>query len=327
MRTTTSSGAGPTAERRPLRRPVRTVAFVLVLAVAAGGCGGDGDGADGAASGAAVDDTTVVAVVEGTDVTVGDVRERLPAEPPIWVGGDPPEPAREAFDAAVRDALFAAEARRRGLVDAGAGGDAPAGADEAMAEALAVQALLADERERHDLGPEALDEDEARAAWLGRRDEFDDVESATVSYVHLADPAGAADVLAAGDLTGEAFRDAAGDLGTVRTATVQASGAGVPVPVARVVFDLRAEGAVGVVPGDEGGWYLARIDAIELHPLPWDDELATTVRTALAWEREQAHLERLGQRLAGGGDVVVRQAEVDAMLVAVGWGAPPEPSP
>jgi hypothetical protein len=49
--------------------------------------------------------------------------------------------------------------------------------------------------------------------------------------------------------------------------------------------------------GADDRWWVVRVDSIRLSTPPWDDELTGRVRAAIAWEREQAHLDSLAKQL------------------------------
>jgi hypothetical protein len=80
------------------------------------------------------------------------------------------------------------------------------------------------------------------------------------------------------------------------TAVLDSSGKGADALVARAAFVVRAPGSVGLTGADDR-WWVVRVDSIQLSTPPWDDGLAGRVRTAIAWEREQAHLDSLAEQL------------------------------
>jgi hypothetical protein len=49
--------------------------------------------------------------------------------------------------------------------------------------------------------------------------------------------------------------------------------------------------------GADDRWWVVMVDTIQLSTPPWDDGLAGRVRAAIAWEREQAHLDSLAEQL------------------------------
>jgi hypothetical protein len=81
------------------------------------------------------------------------------------------------------------------------------------------------------------------------------------------------------------------------TAVLDSSGKGADALVARAAFSVRAPGSVDLTGADDR-WWVVRVDSIQLSTPPWDDRLAGRVRTAIAWEREQAHLD-LPRRATG----------------------------
>ena len=80
------------------------------------------------------------------------------------------------------------------------------------------------------------------------------------------------------------------------SAVLDSSGKGADALVARAAFAVRAPGSVGLTGADDR-WWVVRVDSIQLSTPPWDDGLAGRVRTAIVWEREQAHLDSLAEQL------------------------------
>jgi len=67
--------------------------------------------------------------------------------------------------------------------------------------------------------------------------------------------------------------------------------------VARVAFALREVGKIGMVSDKDGRCWVVRVDSVKFEEVPWDVERAHLVKTALAWEREQRHLDDLAEQL------------------------------
>ncbi len=84
---------------------------------------------------------------------------------------------------------------------------------------------------------------------------------------------------------------------------------------------MRREGEVGLdVDPSTGFSWLVSVDSIEFAESTWDDVLATRVQTALAWEREQAHLDRLADDLAAVADVRIDESNVARLVTKLDAG-------
>lgn len=238
----------------------------------------------------------VMATVGDAQVTVAEVRARLPAEDtgPVVVrpGVEPPDTWRAALNLAIRDELLSLDAVRRNPSATWAAD--PAG------RAARIRSVVEQERARNsELQTSAITDSEA-SSWFERNHErFDVIESAHVTWALFTDSDRARTVL---DLEVESdqarFVEVARDHGaTTGTAVLDSSGRGADVLVARVAFALRKADSVGMVPGLDGSGWLVRVDRIHVATPPWTDELADRVRTAMAWEREQRHLDSLAEQL------------------------------
>ncbi len=238
----------------------------------------------------------VVATVGDAEVTVAEIRARLPAEDTgpavVRPGVDPPDRWRDALDLAVRDELLSLEAIRR---DPAAVWDAdPAG------RAARIRAVVEDERTATPtLVASGITDDEARAWFTDNHAMFDAVRSAHVTWARFTDGDRARTVM--GSVIGPdqaRFLQVARDHGaTTGSAVLDQSGNGADSLVARVAFAVREAGGVGMVAGTEGDWWVVRVDRIELATPEWSEELAGRARAAMAWEREQDHLDALADRL------------------------------
>jgi hypothetical protein len=237
----------------------------------------------------------VVATVGGAEVTVAEAKARLPAEDTgpsvVRPGVDPPDAWREALRLAIRDELLFLEAVRR---DPAARWEPdPAG------RAARIRATIDQERARlPELQASNIADPEARA-WFARNHHlFDVIETAHVTWASFAESDRSNAVLdSAVGLDQVRFLTLAADHSAVTgTAVLDSSGKGADALVARVAFAVRAAGAVGLAGADDR-WWVVRVDSIQLSTPPWDDVLAGRVRTAIAWEREQAHLDSLAEQL------------------------------
>lgn len=239
----------------------------------------------------------VVATVGTAQVTVAEVSARLPAEdtgPPVVRPGVAPLDAwREALHRAIRDELLSLEAAAR---DPGA-----SWAPDPAGRAARIQMVV--DQERRDtpgLRPSEITDAEARA-WLTRNHRlFDEIEGAHATWATLADADRArarAMLDAAVGLDRAGFLALAGEYGaSTGSATLDDSGDGADANVARVAFAVRATGSVGMLTAEDRSW-IVRVDSVEVSTPPWNDGLAGRVRAAMAWEREQAHLDSLAARL------------------------------
>jgi len=151
---------------------------------------------------------------------------------------------------------------------------------------------------------DAISDEAARVDYESRREYFDEVEGVNVELIEL-DDAGLAEQLLRqaqgsseaefGAMAKEYTRDASG---VAATAHVNHRGEGAEIAVARLALNLRRAGGVGLAQGEAGHFYLVRAESVEFHDQPWNDERSALVRTAMAWEREQAHLRRLAEELS-----------------------------
>ncbi len=267
-------------------------AAVLAASLAAAACGDGG--------------STALGHVDDLPIEVADVVLLLPVEPVVVTTDTTAEARAEAaLDLAVRDALLGREAERRGL--------------DGTTRAELLQQLVAQEQANHpELDAAAITESEARAWYRANRHLFDRVARAAVTYAVIADQATAE--AAFGRAT-----DGMHEASTVirRLPDVEESGTVVlddarepPEMVERIVNAVRREGEVGLdVDPSTGFSWLVSVDSIEFAESTWDDVLATRVQTALAWEREQAHLDRLADDLAAVADVRINESNL-ARLVA-----------
>lgn len=237
----------------------------------------------------------VVATVGDAEVTVAEVRARLPVEdtgpPVVRPGVDPPDAWRDALRLAIRDELLSLEAARRD--------PAARWAPDPAGRATRIRAVADQERATSPgLSASGIADDEARSWLAANHALFDEVETATVAWASFADADTARAVL--GSATGldqAGFLVLAADRGaTVGTAVLDSSGAGADALVARVAFAVRAAGSVGLVTADDRSW-VVRVESIRFATPPWNDALAGRVRTAMAWQREQTHLDALAEQL------------------------------
>lgn len=63
----------------------------------------------------------------------------------------------------------------------------------------------------------------------------------------------------------------------------------------------------GLVEGEDGSWWLVRLGRVDLVSPRWDHEVAGPAKAAMAWDREQAHVRQLAQRLETRWNVVVHE--------------------
>ena len=94
---------------------------------------------------------------------------------------------------------------------------------------------------------------------------------------------------------------------SVGTATLDRAGRGADVLVARAAFALGRQGATGLVEGEGGSWWLVRLGRVELESPRWDLQMVSRAKAVMAWDREQAHLRQLAQRLETRWKVVVHE--------------------
>jgi hypothetical protein len=237
----------------------------------------------------------VVATVGDAEVTVAEVKARLPAEdtgpPVVRPGVAPPDTWRDALGLAIRDELLSLEAARR----------YPTAdwAPDPTGRAARIRAVTNQERAQSpELQESNITDSEARS-WLARNHHrFDEVHSAQVTWASFTDDDRARAMLdSAAGLDQAGFLTLAGTYPTTTgTATLDSAGNGADALVARVAFAVRTAGSVGLTTEDDRSW-VVRVDSIELESPPWDDVLASRVRTAMRWDREQAHLDALAEQL------------------------------
>jgi hypothetical protein len=245
------------------------------------------------------DDPNVVAMVGKTPITADTVRSLL-AEPvggaPVEVAGVPAvEPRRQALDRAVRDELFALEAGRLGLAGGGGSGTS--------SRAARIQSYMERERAAGRFRPEDIDEARARAYYAERRDLFDDIDTMDVTWAKVGGEEIAKEFLRQGaGLDKKAFADLltrhqGSGVATTGSKVVGHDDKSVDVFVRRIAFALRARDKVGIVLGDKGDWWIARLNAISFHRQEWNPELAHRVQTAVSWETEQQRFAQLNSDL------------------------------
>lgn len=225
-------------------------------------------------------DPDVLATVDGQPVTRSAVEVLIPRDftgPPVVVAGQAAsDQMRTALNEAIRNELFAREALRRGLSGPG--------------HVSLVCAVI--EQERAQLP--AVTDTEARQWYVEHRQHFDKVQSMDVTWLELDDERAARALLDASlqGLPATASRELKRG-----KATLDHNGEGAEISVARVAFALREAGKTGMVSDEDGHWWVVRVDSVKFEEAPWDDKLAHRVKTALAWEREQRHLDDLAEQL------------------------------
>jgi len=237
----------------------------------------------------------VVATVGDSEVTVAEVKARLLVEetgpPVVRPGVALPDTWRDALRLAIRDELLSLEAARRTPTV----GWAP----EPGGRAARIRAVTDQERARSpELQPSSITDDEAQSWLASNPNRFDAVHSADVAWALFTDDDRARAMLeSAAGLDQAGFLTLAGThRATTGTATLDSRGNGADPLVARVAFAVRTAGLVGLTTEDDRSW-VVRVDNIELELPPWSDVLASRVRTAMIWEREQDHLDALAERL------------------------------
>jgi hypothetical protein len=173
-------------------------------------------------------------------------------------------------------------------------------APDPAGRAARIRAVTDQERTQSpELQESNITDNEARS-WLARNHHrFDEVHSAQVTWASFFDASDRARAMldSAAGLDQAGFLTLAGTYGaTTGTATLDSAGKGADALVARVAFAVRTAGSVGLTAEDDHSW-VVRVDSIEFKSRPWDDVLASRVRTAITWDREQAHLDALAEQL------------------------------
>lgn len=263
----------------------RTLVAAAAAVVVLGGCGG-----------LAAD---AIGQVGDVPITVDDVEALVPAEDLVVTAGTTSDArARDAVELAVRDVLLAEEARRRGLTG------------ESRSHVL-DQLVVQERATQPSLQPASITDGEARTWYGERRHLFAPVARATAVYTRHTD---ADEALAAFEEADASARALAAEDGMV----VLGDGTEPPEVVERIVNAVRREGAVGMdVDPATGEFWLVRVDDITFEDLDWDEALATRVRTAMLWEREQEHLADLAARVADGTEVEIDEARVQAYVASL----------
>jgi hypothetical protein len=261
-----------------------TALAAATLALGAAGCTGD----------RVDDDPAVVATVGGTPITIGTVDKYLPLDdgPPVHTEVAPPRPRQVALDKAIRDELFAKEAQARRLPSTPEGG-----------RSGRIRALIEQERAAHRLTAEHIGDEPARNWYEERHHLFDSVASMAVTWARLENEHSARELLGRASGMGQENVLAAleerrvSGVGDFGTATMEHDGDGVDDYVARIAFALPQAGKTGIVEGDNGQWWFARVDTVRLIAPPWDETFAHRIKTAMAWDAEQRHLTELETEL------------------------------
>lgn len=235
-----------------------------------------------------------IATVGDSEVTVAEAKARLPVEdtgpPVVRPGVAPPDTWRDALRLAIRDELLSLEAARRD--------PAADWAPDPAGRAARIRAVTDQERAQSPELQSNITDSEARS-WLARNHHrFDEVHSAQVTWASFTgDDRARAMLDSAAGLDQAGFLALAGTYrATTGTATLDSAGNGADALVARVAFAVRTAGLVGMTTEESHSW-VVRVDSIELESPPWDDVLASRVRTAMTWEREQTHLDALAEQL------------------------------
>lgn len=144
---------------------------------------------------------------------------------------------------------------------------------------------------------------------------FQTLESAHAAWARLRDRTTAMTLLDhSRSQTEEQFLQAARREGafSVGTAALDRAGRGADVLVARAAFALGRQGATGLVEGEDGSWWLVRLGRVELVSPRWDQQMVSRAKAVMAWDREQAHLRQLAQRLETRWKVVVHEDRLEA---------------
>lgn len=255
---------------------------------------------------------SVLAEVGANTVTVADVREHLatgddgPAV--LTPGSHQPDLWRIGLDDAVRDALLSMEAHRLGL--------SATAHVQADSRAGLARALIDRERARvAGLSETSISDAAARAWFNGHTAQFQTLVSAHAAWARLRDRRTAMTLLDhSRSQTEEQFLQAARREGafSVGTAALDRAGRGADVLVARAAFALGRQGATGLVEGEDGSWWLVRLGRVELVSPRWDQQMVSRAKAVMAWDREQAHLRQLAQRLETRWKVVVHEDRLEA---------------
>jgi hypothetical protein len=213
-----------------------------------------------------------VALVNGSPVLERDLAVRLRPAPPR-VGSAPfVHPRRRALDHAIRDRLFAEEARRRGL-DPG--------------------------------GPSS--QREARLYYDDHPEHFGRLRSAQVYAIAVEDAALAERLLREGEGAGDRDFAAAAGRHSLHAESreregllgiMDGGGQGIDDEALRpVVFQLKRRGSVGLARGSDGRHYVLRAGEVQRVVRPWTTEAAARARNLIATERRQRALDELEARL------------------------------
>jgi hypothetical protein len=254
--------------------------------------------------------TDVLATVDGDPVTL----DELPTAPlseaaAVQVSNGLRQGAapRRALDRVIRDELLLREAERRGFT----------GSRSAL-----LGALVADERQQHpQLVAETITDSEARNWYETTRATFEHLETAHIYWAEFASEAAAQEVFDAGISVNESdfarivTQAEAADLVDHGTETVVLDDAEVNAMLLRIANAVREAGHVGM---DQdrvlGNWWVVRVENVTLGTQPWDSELALKVKTALAWEREQQHLDEMAAGLRDDWPVDVNEDLVEQLI-------------
>lgn len=277
-------------------RTVRSGAAALAAALLLGGC-------------AATPDPSVLATVDGTEITADAVAERLDGgtvQDYVWTdSAGPGQLARDAVDEAVRDTALAAAARDEGL--------------EGSSQSELLSKLLVRERAEHpELEAASVTENEARAWFEEHSADFAHVERAEVVWIAVDDAGTARRAYEAW------LDDPSTDPGSLGLGDDDAWGeavvghdAEIHVMVERIVNAVRTEGGTGLdLDADTGRWWLVRVDSLEFDEPAWDEVLSGRVRTAVAFERETEHLASLAAAACDNRCAELHEEHIDRFAAA-----------
>jgi hypothetical protein len=284
----------------------------LALTPAIGGCK-QGRSANGGCVRAT--DGSTVACVDGVPLS----REQVSsfAEAPWWEPGSStlPDARRAAVDKAVTTALFAAEAKRRGLTLA-------AGAPNAMASWSL--ALRADETKKKNLVRESIADDEAKKFYFAHLERFNQIDKVRARVVVFDDP----------KLGEQIYRDAAAGDDEAFKALVRKHSIDEPTrakdgereviasgdedhELLKMVLTLRKAGTIGgPFKLEAGHWCVVRVlDAPIENVKKLDPTLLLAVKSAMLDDRLREVLDALATELRKGAKIEIYDEAIDKITV------------
>ena len=258
----------------------------------------------------------VVATVDGRPIYESEVEPFIRPPPPRVGAGPRVDPRSQALNEAINTALFAVEARRRGL-------EVPVGS-QPLVRAQLAQALIREELTRHAVRLDTIRPVEAFRYYDSHREIFSPTESVELAAIVVEDSSLAENLLRQAEgttklefarLVNDYSIDRASRARDGKFAVIDEHGRGAEDAVARLAMWMRKAGAVGLVHGSDDRYYVLRATRVELSKSPWSSDLSLRVRNYMAHQREQRLIKALARRLRSRAQIVIDDKALLGLVV------------